>query len=223
MGLGVESTWMGGAGNGSDAGRRGGSVVPMAFNLQGLTGGHYAASFIGGSLSGALTAPNQVGTIRWGSPTKYMIPLRLSIQVLCTAFSTGISLDFALYKATQITSNSSGSGSTTVTNPSKMRSGSMNQSEFTSFGELRWVGTAALTAGTQTLDAAPITYAVAKLTAVQDAPALDMYVVGAGKYPVVLGVNEGLILRLESLNLPASNTLKIYGNLEWVEVAGVPF
>ena len=193
-------------------------VSPIPYGIGGRTGGHFVVGLNSGAIAGALTAPNQVLSIRWQHTDLKMIPLRLSLSVLCSAFSTGVSLDFAAYIARGFTTNAS--GGTALTAPTKTHSVGMAGSIFSSNGDFRIASTTELTPGTQSLDPNPIGTAWAQITAVQQAAAFDLYTVtDVGQHPIVLNNNEGLVVRLESVNLAASNSIKIRGRLEWVETA----
>jgi len=197
-------------------------VSPIPYVANGRTGGHFSVGFLSGTIAGPVTAgaTGQVISIRWQHTDLKFIPLRLSLDVLCSAFSSGVSLDFAAYIARAFTTNAS--GGTQITAPTKGSSVSMAGSIFTSNGDFRVSSTTNLTAGTQSLDANPIGTAWAPFTAVEQAAKFDLYTVADfGQHPVVLGNNEGLIVRLETANLAASNSIKIRGRLEWAETAAL--
>jgi hypothetical protein len=169
-----------------------------------------------GAIAGALSAPFQIWAMRWQDTSKYLVPVKLRIEVVCTAFSTGVSLDFAAYCARSYTANAS--GGSTITAPTKASSGKMNTSIFTSNGELRTASTTQLTAGTQTLDAAPIATGVVQIKAAQDCGAIELFNwSNSGQYPIQLGNNEGIVIRVESFDLAASNTIQVRGIFQWLE------
>lgn len=195
-------------------------VAPIPYVAAGRTGGHYSVGFLSGTVAGAVTAgaTGQVVSIRWQHTDLKFIPLRISLDVLCSAFSTGVSLDFAAYVARNFTA--SASGGTAITAPSKTSSVGMNGSIFTSNGDFRVATTTNLTAGTHSLDTNPIGTAWAPFTAVEQAVKFDLYTVtDFGQHPVVLNNNEGIVIRLETVNLSSSNSIKIRGRIEWVETA----
>ena len=195
---------------------------PIPHVMNGQAGGHFVVGISSGAIAGALTAPNQVVSIRWQDTRLKMIPLRISIDVLCSAFSSGVSLDFAVYKATNFTANAS--GGTAITAPTKANNTGMSASIFTSSGDFRVASTTQLTAGTQSLDSNPFGTGWAPFTAVEQAVKMDLYTVtDFGQYPVTLNNNEGIVIRSESVNIGASNSIKIRGRIEWVEVPGLPY
>jgi hypothetical protein len=193
---------------------------PLNYNVNGFFGGHYSVGIRSGDIAGALTAGanGQLISIRWQDTRMLMVPLRLELQVLCKAYSSGNSLDLAVYIARNFTTNASGSGSVTYSQPSKHQNARMNQSLLISNGEFRVAGTTGLTPGTQTLDATPIATGAVEITAVQQVRSLTMITPpDGGEHPIVIGNNEGLIVRLESINLAASNTIAVYGRFIWAE------
>lgn len=205
------------------------SVKPAEWQATGsaVQGGHYRVGFMGAALAGALVAPNEILSVRWADPARVCVVERLSLGVLWSAVSSPVDLDLSLYRATNFTANSSGSGSTTPT-PAKAR-GNMPASQFLNAGELRVHGTAALTAGTHTLDTSPSAYWIAQpqigfgtaaVAGLHFAPIFDVWRrVDLGNHPEVFAANEGFVVRLESIALAASNSIKLVGIMEWYETA----
>ena len=195
------------------------SIQPAEVNVKDgqILGGHYKTGFIGGALAGALTAPNVLLQSRWVDTARVQELQRITLGVLCTAFSSGISLDVALYVVRGMTATGSGTGSTTPT-PTRAK-GTMPASQWPGNGELRVHGTAALTAATGgTLDASPFAYWVYQVTAVQQYNDKDFVrEIELRGHPITLVAGEGIIARFETLNLPASNTIKLVGTIEHTE------
>lgn len=185
----------------------------------GNIGGHFMAALIGGALPGLLTAPVIVQSTMWIDSKFLFVLKRYVIKILCTAFSAGTSIDFALYKATKFTvANSTGAGRVNISNPSSMYSRKMSAS-LISAGEMSIAGTTALSGGNQTLDSSPLAAGFFQFTAAQQQQEIELYNMNKnGQHPQILQNKEGLILRVEDLNLPASNTIKIIAQIEWAEV-----
>lgn len=190
--------------------------------------GHYRLATATGTLAAALAASAQIFYVRWTDATRLFVLHRFSasFQAL-TGFTAATLTDFGfdLIKATAVSAG--GSGTDLSSAKTKMRS-NMGASLLDVAGAVRISSTAALTALT-TLDAYPIAQSVGDAQRVNPAagteeqrvndPTLTYQAsIGDGEYPLVLGQNEGLVLRNRAV-WPAAGTGIVSVTMVWSEVS----
>lgn len=193
---------------------------PMDF--QGL--GSYSSGGITGILPAALGANSEIMQFRWADPTRFAVirKVRFSAAVSTTFFAAGVPIQIDLIKATAWTVQGTGGTSPTIAATLKCRT-SMSSS-LVANGDIRYASTAALGAGTKTLEAnslgaivaaAPIT---ASLTGTIVAPGTILWQaeIADGEHPIVLAQNEGLVIR--SVAVPATGTWTAAFQVDWTEV-----
>jgi len=198
--------------------------------------GSYSLATLSGTMAAGLAAGAAVYSMRWGNPTNTMLLRRLGLVArnAGTAFAAGVFL-FELVMARAFSASDSGGTSILPT--------VNNQKRRTSFGttlmtDLRQSATAALSAGTRTLDGAPmqlirggvpatqVNYPMVSKGAVsvpgastmafsldwQDLFGLDV----SNEWPLVFVQNEGFIIRA---TVPATGTWEFGVLMEWSEIA----
>lgn len=198
--------------------------------------GSYSIASESGTMAAGLSAASPIYSCRWGDSTRAMILHRVGIQAknLTTAFAAGLTL-FELVVARAFTASDSAGTSILPTGN--------NQKRRTSFGttlitDLRISSTATLTAGTRTLDAAPLNFSrgfvpatvvnypfVAKnlsgvipgaSTLVYSMEFLDLFDSDIGnRWPIILVQNEGFIIRG---TVPGTGTWTFSILMEWSEI-----
>lgn len=198
--------------------------------------GAYQVSYISGTMAAGLGAAAPIFSCRWGNATNTMLLRRVSMWAknAGTAFAAGNVLVEMMIARSFTASDSAGTAISLTGNETKKR---------TSFGsslitDLRGSATAALTAGTRTLDTRPISQVRAYVPATQTnyafigdgihlIPGANTAVVCVKPimlfwndleqvWPVVFVQNEGFILRA---TVPATGTWEFGVDLEWAEVA----
>lgn len=175
----------------------------------------------GTSAYSGLGAGSELFQFRWTDATKLAVLLRCSVSVgLSVAASAAGVVDRQLIKATGWTA--SGTGGTAIATPSKRR---------TSFptsvaGDIRIASTAALGAGTKTLDGTGYGIAVSGLGTApitsqggnQVLPKVDLYnILSCLEYPPVFVQNEGAVVRMSNAQ-PTGSTLFTFVDFTWAEV-----
>jgi hypothetical protein len=207
-------------------------IRPTAFGALGA----YSIAAKTGALVATIAANAPLLSVRWTDGTRLALIERLSISVITVgAITAAVTTDFDLIMARAFTAaDSTGTALTLTTNNAKRRTNMGT----TLMGEIRLAGTAALTAGTRTLDAQPMRITPACLTPLaagapwfmsvataaitSGGPELDMMVWDAylnnGFHPIILAQNEGVILRAASAG-PATGTFTVKINMDWIEVA----
>jgi hypothetical protein len=191
----------------------------------GASGASYGLSVQSGIMAAGLAANSEIFQARWTSATKLLLlrSIQISASRNTTAFATGQAL-FRLAVA-RSWSVDGGSGTPVVfsTNNTNKKRTSFGLSAFSDTG-VRFSSTAALTAGTKTID----TNDVGALTAFLSSGATtvpDTFIMPPGsylwqrnsadEYPFTLAQNEGLVIRA---SVPATGTWNYCVQMEWAEV-----
>lgn len=190
--------------------------------------GHYKASVITGSMAAGLGADSEILQFRWTDATRFAVITKITLDgmLASTAFAAG---QIRLYATVARAFSAAGTGGNTLTitgNNQKMRT-SMGT---TLLGELRSASTAALGAGTKTLDAGSIgqvnthsaQFGIATPVIGSVGPAcgpnVDLFIPdsGAGEHPLILATNEGVVVRA---TVPATGVWVLGMTIRWAEVA----
>lgn len=177
--------------------------------------GIYNKALTSGVMAAGLAGNASVWQFRWTHATNLCIFRRLIISAGgITAFTAGV-VAFNLFPARSFTASGSGGTAGTLTgNNGKLRT-SMGT---TLVGDIRIASTAALTAGTWTLDTDPIGGATGSTTATAGAvlmPPTALFDHTVATYPLVFAQNEGLNLQA---TVPATGTWTFSVQAEWEEL-----
>ncbi len=172
-------------------------------------------------MAGSIAGNGQLFSMLWEDGTYSALVTRITVAAKCEAFSSGIGADFQAIIGRGATAAASGGtaivpGSSTVCQA--LSSQDYPASLFNSEGDLRIASTAALTAGSLTLDTTGIGYAAVAGNAVGVGGTYDLYRWGVHPArPLVLANNEALIIRTPG-GWGASNTWRFGITVEWAEV-----
>jgi hypothetical protein len=185
--------------------------------------GAYSFGGFSGILPAALAANSEIFQFRWVDVSRFAIVrrVRISASVSTTFFAAGVPLQLTLVKATGWTV--AGTGGTAITLAATVKKRTSMGSSLLAAGDMRIATTAALGAGTKTLEAnamgsilagGPIT---GSLNGTIIAPGTIMFEceVGHGDHPLVLAQNEGFSIR--SVAVPATGTWQIGVDVDWAE------
>lgn len=186
--------------------------------------GSYSWGGFTGILPAALAANSEVFQFRWSDATRLAVihKVRISACVSTTFFAAGVPVQIDMVKATGW--SAAGSGGTRVTPAALMKRRTSMGSSLVAANDIGIATTAALTAGTKTLETValaaccapgPITASlngqiIAPGTTIFEADAAD------GEHPLVLAQNEGFVLR--SVAVPATGTWTMTVQVSWAEV-----
>jgi hypothetical protein len=183
--------------------------------------GSYRISVISGTMAAGLSANSEVFQARWTDATRLALVWGVTIDGIAgssTAFTAGFA-NMQLFIARAWSADGSGGNSATLTgNNQKLRT-SMGT---TLMGAIRSSATAALTAGTKTLDAQPegqLTFSVGTVASVIYAGQVQIYgnmESGGNPAPIVLAQNEGVVIRA---SIQGTGTWQWGASLAWSEVA----
>jgi hypothetical protein len=192
--------------------------------------GHYRIAATTGTIAAALAASAQLFYLRWTDATRFCVitSFKASFQTL-TPFTAATLADFGfdLFKATAVSAGGGGTDLGAIAK-TRMRTTGMGASLLDAAGLMRIASTGALTALT-TLDGAAIAQSVgdANLTnpaagteepRVNDPTLVFKPDVASGEHPLVLGQNEGIVLRNRTV-WPAAGTGIVQIGLAWAEVS----
>jgi hypothetical protein len=202
--------------------------------------GHYRGIFTTGTIAAGMAADGELLQMRWVDATRFCVITHVAVlefRNITTAFAAG-PFNFKLFRSTAWSADGSGGGAVTVTDPAmQLRAASMGASLFST--GFRLATTAALGAGTKTLDARPMgacfgnvgsTPAIAQMyiPAVPPVtggslPGIDLFApdTGAGEHPIVLTSNGGTTSEGISItgNVPGTGTWIASFLVKWMELA----
>lgn len=196
--------------------------IPFNTNSQ----GSYSLGLITGILPviGTLGANAEIAQFRFVSSVRacYVRRVRVSAVVSTTFFAAGVPVQLGLVKSTAWTGQ--GTGGTGITPAALLKRRTTMQSTVIAAGDIRIATTAALGAGTKTLETlhlatlaapGPIT---ASLNGQIIAPGTVLWEAGQsdGDHPLLLTNNEGLSVTV--INAPATGTWTASVAIDWVEL-----
>jgi len=198
----------------------------MGLSIQGNDYGAQGAFAWGGFtgiLGAALGANSEIFQFRWVSPSVLAVVrrVRISACVSTTFFAAGVPVQVDMAKATAWSAQ--GTGGTGVSMGTTAKRRTLLASSVLGDNDMRIATTAALGAGTKTLEANSLsTLAVTGPTAgdgtiIPPGTAIWEAHVGSGELPLILGTNEGFVIR--SVAVPATGTWTASVRVEWAEVA----
>lgn len=182
------------------------------------SGGAFHMTSKSGSMAAGLAAASPIYAFRWSSAAMLAVVKRIRIQawVLGTAFSPAGLATFDLMRASAWTVADTGGVTDTITGDNGNLRRSMPASLLP---ELRHSSTAALVAGTRTLDSQPMETLVANTGAAVSVPILSptkLFEKIPGEHPLVLAQNEGFVIQV---TMPATGVWAFAVTPEWDEVA----
>lgn len=170
-----------------------------------------------GGTSGLLTgvaAAGPVFSLR-NTGSNLLVIRRVQIGfVTTTAFTTAQGLAYGLLKATSFSASDTGGTALFTAGQNKNRTSFTN---ITSAPDVRIASTAALTAGTRTLETVPLAVAAGSSTAVGTVmPLTSILPHEVGDYPFVLASNEGFIIT-NNIAMGAAGVINLQVNVEMAE------
>lgn len=185
--------------------------------------GAYAFGGFTGILPAALAANSEIFQFRWTHASNLAVirKVRIAASVTTTFFAAGVPVQIDLVKATGWTG--AGTGGTAVSPAALLKRRTSMGSSLVASGDIRIATTAALGAGTKTLETlslssllagGPIT---ASLNGTIIAPGTILWQaeVADQEHPLVLVQNEGFVIR--SVAVPATGTWMAAVTVDWAE------
>ena len=176
--------------------------------------GYYSVSGSSGALTG-VAAAGPVWSFR-NTGANLLMVRRVSIGfVTTTAFTTAQGLDYQMFRANSFTASDTGGTALFTAGQNKHRNSFTN---VTSAPDIRIASTAALTAGTRTLETAGMGIAGGASTAVGTSmPITDILEQDAGDYPFVLAQNEGFVIA-NGIAMGAAGVIRLQVSCEYAEM-----
>lgn len=191
------------------------SLRPLDHSHDGVIGGHFKVAVTTG-LTTIIAAADSILSLRWTNTERHLVLARIqAFANIATAFGTAQEVSLDLVKVTGF--SGSDSGGTSIALGSTCRKGPGMQPS--RVGDLRVATTAALTLGTGTADANPLTKTMFALpnTLGLSAESVLFDVANGNEHPVVLEANEGLRIRI-GLTQGAAGVVRYTFVLDWAEV-----
>lgn len=188
--------------------------------------GHYQVAVATGAIGAGAGADSELVQFRWTDVTRLALIQRVWVTGMraTTAFAAG-TIDLKLTRATAWSVAGTGGGVVTITDPeAELRTEAMGP---TLVQEIRVATTAALGAGTKTLDTGNMgqilshsSGGVGSATPIIGSiylPTLELFSanVGDGEHPLVLDDNEGFVVRA---TVPATGVWNLGIGIRWCEV-----
>lgn len=186
--------------------------------------GHYRYGGFTGILPAALAANSEIFQFRWTDATRLCIILKVKISaaVSTTFFAAGVPVQIGLFKSTAWTV--AGTLGTAITPAALLKTRTSMGSSLVAAGDMRIATTAALGAGTKTIETLAMSAVVAPgpITASLNGLILPETLMveadqGDGEHPLTLVQNEGFSIR--SVAVPATGTWTAAVTVTWAEVA----
>lgn len=181
--------------------------------------GRYSVLATTGTMAAGIAAAAPIFSFRWGNDDGKIAlvhRVQVSLASLATGFTAGIGKIAIVAARAFSASDTGGAAVTLTTNNGKRRTNGMGTSLVT---DMRIATTAALGAGTRTLDAQDMgcrLFAVSTGTNFVHLPTVDVLAPAFdGDYPQVLEHDEGVIVRV---TLPATGTWQACVQVDWSEV-----
>jgi hypothetical protein len=169
-------------------------------------------------MAAGLAANSEILQFRWSDATRLCVVTSVIFDGLsgsATAFAAGFG-KIDMMVARSWTADGSGGTAATITGNNQKQRTSMGS---TLLGASRIASTAALTAGTKTLDAQAVgqySAAFGTATSTQWVPTFDLFHIDpGGESPLVLAQNEGFVVRA---TVPATGTWQFGVTVCWTEV-----
>lgn len=189
--------------------------------------GHYRLSMATGTIGAGLAAGAELFQFRWTDATRLCVIYKILISAganVAASAAAIVTLEAAI--ARSWSAAGTGGGTATITgNNQKVRT-SMGT---TLLGEARVATTAALGAGTKTLDTQGIgnvtmgigTGAITTSLSLAFLPKTDLVEIddGSSYHPIVLATNEGFVVRNGATAFPAGLTWGLGVTVVWAEIA----
>jgi hypothetical protein len=183
---------------------------------------------LSGIIPAALTANSEIFQFRWApvDTTKLCLIRRVTIaaSVTTTMFAAGVPVQLDMIKSRGWTAAGTGGTAPTIGADLKRRTSLFSSSSMVA-GDLRIATTAALGAGTKTLESSSLAtlLAAGPITASLNGSFIPPNTllwnsdVAAGDYPLVLESQEGFSIR--SVAVPATGTWQVAISVDWTEAA----
>lgn len=185
--------------------------------------GHYRWGGFTGILPAALAANSEIFQFRWTDASRVCMitEVNISAAVSTTFFAAGVPIQLDMVKATGWSAQGTLGTGVTLGAANKKRT-SMGSSLMAA-GDMRIATTAALGAGTKTLEANSLStlLAAGPITASLNGTIFGKTTMtdsdmASGEHPLILATNEGIVIR--SVAVPATGTWTVSITLKWMEL-----
>lgn len=183
--------------------------------------GSYGTGAVSGVMAAALAANSEIFQFRWTNASNSMVLRSVTIGAgSIGAFAAGVCTFGLRVARTWSADGTGGTALTFATNDQKRRTSMGTTLAPTALG-VRVASTAALGAGTKTLDGNDFSTITGSVTAVAGVPLINPSTSlwqrnTADEYPLFFAASEGFVIRA---TVPATGTWTFSVSIEWAEVA----
>lgn len=188
--------------------------------------GHYRLAMTTGTIGAALAANGELFQFRWTDATRLCVVQKILVSAGANVAATAAGLvNLEVTIARSFTAAGTGGATATLTGNNQKTRTSQGT---TLLGEARVATTAALGAGTKTLDSQPVgnvfigigTGAITTSAKLGLVDKIDLVEVdGSAQHPIVLATNEGFVIKNGATAWPASMTWGMSVTVVWAEIA----
>lgn len=186
--------------------------------------GSYQIAAISGAVTG-VGAGSPVFSVRWAPGTGALCLIN-SVSVSATVtvgFTAAQELEYGMFVARGFTVSDTGGTQQVLSGANQKMRTNMGTSLFSAGGDMRISSTAALTAGTRTLDSQPMnanSFWSPAATAGSNLSNVNIALFDRqpGEYPIVLANNEGMVIN-NVLAMGAGGVVRLVVYVNWTEVA----
>lgn len=189
--------------------------------------GGYSLNAETGAITATLAANSPLFSFRWTDATRLAIIEHITASVAISGtITTAVATSLEAIIARSFTASDTGGTGLSFANNGGKSNANKTSMGATLVGDVRIATTAALTAGTRTLDnngIGGVNYGTGTTAGTGGMGKTDLYRYSADEgYPVILAQNEGFIIRNPDAG-PATGTFKVMITVRWTEVLASSF
>lgn len=197
------------------------SIRPLEHVFDNKIGGHFAVTAISGTIAASLGASSELFSARWtdGSRLKALLRLTAGVGVYTAAQTVANPLELEAIVARSFTTDYTTNSTNIVPSSAgqKMRSSTMNGSLYNANNGIKICTTTGMTGSVKTLDTAGIGAALYPGNALGVGDTKDLYRWDPTTHPLILGANEGIVIRNIGA-FGAAATYKLIVTMLWAEI-----
>ena len=188
-----------------------------AHGLRAQNADQFSMAVVTGTMGAGVGANSEIFQFRWTSTSTLCIVKKVLVSAgnVATAFTAGLTKMDLMFARAWTAAGTGGGTATITTNNAKLKTSFAT----TGVGEIRVATTAALGAGTKTLDAQALDAICHSVAAVEGTPVIPRTTLwDASKedeYPLILAAEEGLVVRA---TVPATGTWTGAVAIRWLEI-----
>lgn len=179
--------------------------------------GSYSASHLSGTVAAGISGNSEIFQFRWSDRTRVAMIHSVTLDGLAgsaTAFTAGFAKVDLLFARAWTADGSGGTAMTLTGDEAALRTSNATPL----VGAIRGSSTAALSAGTKTLDTQPLglfPFSIGTVVSAIYVPIpVPLYDERAARHPIIVAQNEGIVVRA---TVPATGTWQFGVTVRWTE------